>query len=258
MSLISDNKFCYEGNFYREKELLSRVGNKVWIVSNIIEKDEERRVRYVLKKFGSEMFYDNEKKVLSKISHKNCVRMIEDVYPQCILYEYLEGYIELHDFIFQNKTIKEADARYIIKQVIEAVKHLHENKFIHCDLKPSNILVHPETLDVKLIDFESCEDLHTKSRAVLYTLDYISPEYLRINKIISPSMDCWAIGVIVFNMIYGIRPFYSKKEILSGKYYSENLVFPYKLKSFLNLCFKIDPEKRITLEEMLEHCWIKE
>lgn len=71
-----------------------------------------------------------------------------------MIMEYLEGYVELYEFIVNDLYgFNKHKAKTISKNIIRAVRRLHELGIAHRDLKPENIMIQPQTLDIRLIDF---------------------------------------------------------------------------------------------------------
>lgn len=68
-----------------------------------------------------------------------------------IVSEYLEGYTELSHFM--KNGIPDNNIIQIIHECCSAIIYLHSIKVAHCDLKPSNIMIQPDTMKIKLIDF---------------------------------------------------------------------------------------------------------
>lgn len=101
----------------------------------------------------------------------------------------------------------------IIKQVINAIKYLHElpQKVIHYDLKPQNILFHKGK--IKITDFGLCKitnsDIIELTSQGVGTYWYLPPECFVTEQkpLISTKVDIWSIGVIYFQMLYGEKPF---------------------------------------------------
>jgi predicted ATPase/signal transduction histidine kinase len=99
-------------------------------------------------------------------------------------------------------------------QLTEALHYLIEQRIIHKDIKPSNILIHPETRRVKLIDF-SISSLLPKEQQQLTnpnglegTLAYISPEQTgRMNRGIDYRTDFYSLGITFFELLTGQLPF---------------------------------------------------
>jgi predicted ATPase len=99
-------------------------------------------------------------------------------------------------------------------QLAEALHYLNQQYIIHKDIKPANILIHPETRHVKLIDF-SISSLLPKEQQTLTnpnglegTLAYISPEQTgRMNRGIDYRTDFYSLGVTFFELLTGKLPF---------------------------------------------------
>ena len=101
-------------------------------------------------------------------------------------------------------------------QLAEILHHLHQNFVIHKDIKPANILIHPETQQVKLIDFSISSLLPKETQTIQTpnilegTLAYISPEQTgRMNRGIDYRSDFYSLGVTFYELLNGKRPFES-------------------------------------------------
>ncbi len=108
----------------------------------------------------------------------------------------LHEYIQTHDGISLQKLLS------IVVQITDILHHLHQNRVIHKDIKPANILIHPQTQQVKLIDFSIASLLPKESQEIKNpnslegTLAYISPEQTgRMNRGIDYRADFYALGV---------------------------------------------------------------
>ena len=99
-------------------------------------------------------------------------------------------------------------------QIAEIVYQLHQNRIIHKDIKPANILINPETKQVKIIDFSISSLLPKETQTIQNysvlegTLAYISPEQTgRMNRGIDYRSDFYSLGVTFFEMLNGVLPF---------------------------------------------------
>ncbi|NET42801.1 ATP-binding sensor histidine kinase [Okeania sp. SIO2B3] len=101
-------------------------------------------------------------------------------------------------------------------QLSEILHQLHNNSIIHKDIKPANILIHPETKQVKLIDFSISTLLPKETQAVQTpnflegTLAYLSPEQTgRMNRAVDYRSDFYSLGVTFYELLMGDVPFRS-------------------------------------------------
>jgi PAS domain S-box-containing protein len=109
-----------------------------------------------------------------------------------------------------------ADVLAIALQLSDILHDLHQARVIHKDLKPANILIHPETGDVKLIDFSIASLLPKETQDIQNpnvlegTLTYLAPEQTgRMNRGIDYRSDFYALGVTLFELLTGQVPFQS-------------------------------------------------
>ncbi|MDK3162108.1 trifunctional serine/threonine-protein kinase/ATP-binding protein/sensor histidine kinase [Kamptonema cortianum] len=105
----------------------------------------------------------------------------------------------------------------IALQLADILHQLHQRRVIHKDLKPANILIHPETQQVKLIDFSIASLLPRETQEIQSpnvlegTLSYLSPEQTgRMNRGIDYRSDFYSLGVTFFELLTGQLPFQSR------------------------------------------------
>ena len=115
----------------------------------------------------------------------------------------------------QKKMYTEKDAAKIFKQILEAVNYLHAHGVCHRDLKPENILFSTMADDsfLKLIDFglsKVFDGNKTTMKGAVGTTFYMAPEV--ITGQYNEKCDIWALGVILYIILCGKPPFYSKNE----------------------------------------------
>lgn len=91
-----------------------------------------------------------ELKILTQIDHPNIVKAYEaftDDFHIFILMEYIHG-----NLLVQKLKCSEKEVKNIIRQVLEALKYLHQRKISHRDIKPENIILTADNV-VKICDF---------------------------------------------------------------------------------------------------------
>ncbi|RKF61087.1 putative protein kinase [Erysiphe neolycopersici] len=125
---------------------------------------------------------DDEMKIMQKIKHPNIVEYIEHINWEAHLYiimEYVPGG-DLGNFISQYGSLQEPNVKVIARQLLSALKYLHQKGVTHRDIKPDNILISCYSpLEVKLTDFglsKMIESEETFLRTFCGTLLYCAPE----------------------------------------------------------------------------------
>jgi tousled-like kinase len=216
-----------------------------------------------------------ESNVQKGLSHPNIVRLYDTVEIDsssfCTVLEFCEG-PDLAHYLRKHKKLPEKEAKLIIRQVINAIRYLHDlpDKVIHYDLKPQNILFHKGR--VKITDFGLCKT--TKEEVIELTSQgvgtywYLPPECFETDKkaVISPKVDVWSIGVIYYEMIFGEKPFgnqMSQMRILNeGIMLKANSVnFPQtqkglvsnESKDFIKDCLRFAAEERMDIKATATH-----
>lgn len=145
--------------------------------------------------------------------------VIEDEKMYYIVMEKCSGG-ELFDFLQTETDVPERECKRIMREILQAVDHIHSQGLIHRDIKPENIMFHDTTKDplspnkhtkaVKLIDFDTAqtyEPLSPKAQHIVGTMGYIAPEALKGDY--SPASDLWSVGVILYILMTGDMPFAS-------------------------------------------------
>ncbi len=104
----------------------------------------------------------------------------------------------------------------IVIQVTATLNQIHQQRVIHKDIKPANILINPKTKQVKIIDFSIASLLPRETPQLIYpnllegTLAYISPEQTgRMNRVIDYRSDFYSLGITFFELLTGELPFKS-------------------------------------------------
>ncbi len=207
--------------------------------------------------------FRNEAYVQSSVKHPNIAALyeysVENGIP-CIVMEYVEG-LTLERLIKRQGALPENFVWKILEQMAAAVVHLHSNNIFHRDLKPANIKVTKESV-VKLLDFGIAKAAYTPKLTqegyIVGTSFYMAPEQFQGKG--SVQSDCWALGVILYEMLTGQLPFDGKTEtetrikIERGEYMAPNLINPHiskRSKRLMERLLQTNPKKRITAEALL-------
>jgi len=162
-----------------------------------------------------------EREILAGLDHPNIARLYDagvtaDGQPYLAL-EYVEG--ERIDAYCARGQLDVPARLRLFLQVARAVAHAHANLVVHRDLKPTNILV-TAAGDVKLLDFgiaklledgRAAETELTQLAGRALTPDYAAPEQI-LGQPIGTAADVYALGVVLFELLTGTRPYQLKRE----------------------------------------------
>lgn len=181
---------------------------------------------------------------------------------------------ELFNYVYKiKKGFSERISARIFKKIVQYVKILHDNRIAHCDIKPENIIVGND-FNIKLIDFGFSEILE-KNDNFVYNYKgsdiYSSPEVKsrNMNGYDAIKNDIFSLGVLLFVITVRLFPFertcYSDRKyrlIMHKKYndfwsYYQQFEFSNEFQDLINHLICYDPSERFTIEEILDHQWIK-
>ena len=195
--------------------------------------------------------------------------------------EYINGG-NLFSFVKKRRKLSEKIAKFLFRQIILGIKHIHSQNIVHRDIKLENIIIDLNN-HIKSCDFGIGKILKS-SEELLYdkcgTPMYMAPEIILSNKKNGYKgfpVDIWASGITLYIMLTGTLPFK-----INNKNKDELSLNNIKNKDTSNLQFQIinfnpkkitfisdeannllkglllkNPEKRLTCDEVLNHPWLK-
>lgn len=160
-----------------------------------------------------------ESKSLGKLNHPNIVQTYD---AGCvgklhyIIMEYIEG-STVRDIIKEKGHISESRALKIVSKVTSALVAAEKNQIVHRDIKPANIMITNDN-QIKLMDFGLAKSIEadtsvTATGTTCGSPDYISPEMASMESNISVKSDVYSLGVTLFEMLAGRRPFVATSTI---------------------------------------------
>ncbi|KAI5465739.1 hypothetical protein BGZ63DRAFT_420286 [Mariannaea sp. PMI_226] len=163
--------------------------------------------------------------------------------------------MDLFDYIELRTNMEESECRNIFVQVAQAIHHLHTKaKVVHRDIKDENVILDGEG-NIKIIDFGSAAYIKSGPFDVFVgTIDYAAPEVLAGKPYRGTEQDVWALGILLYTIIYKENPFYSIDEIMD-----RDLRIPFTLSEesidLIRCMLNRDVAKRYNITEVLEHPW---
>jgi eukaryotic-like serine/threonine-protein kinase len=211
------------GNRYEILELLGEGG--MGAVYKAADREVDRIV--ALKVIRPEMAsnpeilarFKQELLLSSQVTHRNVIRIYDLGEAQGLKFitmEYMEGQ-NLHQILKQQGKLDVAESVDIMEQVASGLAAAHREGIIHRDLKPANIM-RDKSGRVVVMDFGLARtfsgDGMTQTGAMLGTLDYMSPEQAQ-GMDVKASSDIFTVGLILYELLAGIMPFYAESAIAS-------------------------------------------
>lgn len=199
--------------------------------------------------------------VLNKWPHDNIVQLLDFFEDDEFYHIEMEPHgnpgTDLFDLIELQPCMSESQCKSIFKQVVSAVRHLHGHDIVHRDIKDENIIVDGDGL-VKLIDFGSSAFVRQGPFDLFVgTIDYAAPEVLSGRPYEGKPQDVWALGILLYTIVYKENPFYSVDEIMDHE-----LRVPFVLSedclSLIKLILTRDLRKRPSVEDIWAHPWMEE
>jgi len=153
-----------------------------------------------------------EARIAARLNHPGLVRVLdfgeEDATPYLVM-EYVDGGT-LEAFLALRDQVDEHMALRILGQVATALHAAHQAGVVHRDLKPANILVGAGGV-LKIADLGLARDPHaaaiTRPSGLLGTPHYMAPEALDPQAPTDHRVDLYALGVLLYRMLYGRLPF---------------------------------------------------
>uniref|UniRef100_A0A0N4ZP38 cyclin-dependent kinase n=1 Tax=Parastrongyloides trichosuri TaxID=131310 RepID=A0A0N4ZP38_PARTI len=277
-----------EGSYGIVYKCRNRETNIIVAVKKFTESDENPGIKKIALR---------EVRMLKNLKHINLVNLIE-VFKRNrklhLVFEYCERTV-LDDLERYPQGCPEVLVKKTIYQLCQAIKYCHKHNCMHRDVKPENILLTSNDV-VKLADFGFARVVNTND---LYT-DYVATRWYRCPELLvgdvqyGTSVDIWAIGCVLAEMVTGdaiwpgrsdvdqlyliiqtLGPLLPRHERIydNNEYFrglsipSLEVMEPLEVKfpnasplllDFLKKCFEYNPDKRPTAGNLLEHMYFKD
>ncbi len=226
--------YIYEFEFV--KWIKSGGYGKVYLGKHVLKKDLHVAVKKIdISNLSTDEIYNisREAMYLQSFQHKNIIKYINSYIYENHFYtimEWAQGG-ELVTYMTEKGILSEMECKRVFKQIHDAVKYIHSRNVIHRDLKPNNILFLDENREnVVVIDFgiSGYSSGNIKETIKAWTTKFIPPELAAgLSYSSSPKFDVWALGVILYQMLFGQYPFDSNKDSeIINKIMKENHKYP--------------------------------
>uniref|UniRef100_A0A6U6BS37 Protein kinase domain-containing protein n=1 Tax=Guillardia theta TaxID=55529 RepID=A0A6U6BS37_GUITH len=211
---------------------------------------------------------DREIRVHGKCDHPNIVKLYgyyELGATVALILGFVEG-SELHDVLQISRRLEEEVCASIFLQILRAVDHMHSMSIIHRDIKPRNVLL-ATSGRAYVIDLGLAVDLSDQSdTAVAHeqtaagTIGYLPPEVLQEEEeAINFAMDIWALGITLYEMMFGFSPFLPHEVALPAAVEfpdpSWGMVASSDMRELIMQLLEKNPRKRIRSADALLHRW---
>ncbi|KJE91578.1 CAMK/CAMKL/MARK protein kinase, variant 1 [Capsaspora owczarzaki ATCC 30864] len=203
-------------------------------------------------------------------AHPHITRLFEVVNTPVYMYIFMElctaGRVDYYlKALGDDIPLRERECRRLFMQLASAVEYCHSLNIFHRDMKSCNVLLDADN-NVKLTDFGlsvQCWPDQTIDNIWVGTPYYMAPELFRREAYKPMAVDIWALGVVLYEMVTGLRPFRTATyDDLMRLVLSRQLEFPKgmssSLKRLLNKLLALNAAERPNLTQILSHRWLRE
>lgn len=207
--------------------------------------------------------------IMKNLNHPNIVSLYEAVPDKYNNIYLIMEYCPNGNFasFLNRKPLKEKYARRYMRQLMEATRYLYDNKILHRDIKPHNILL-TENNTLKLTDFGFAKIFHNDTDKLSQTICgspiYMAPEIIKCNHY-SIKTDLWSLGVLLYEMIIGTPPYKANNHIqliqmIESKpiYIPLAILISHECRNLINGLLQKNPDERISWEDFFDHLWFQE
>lgn len=229
---------------------------------------------YAIKKYKPNADLNfHEYKVSERLNHPHCIR-IEDYLEWSDGTRYIMmplapgGCLSLQPI--PQLTVNMAIM--LLYQIGSGLAHMHSQNIVHRDVKPDNILVFEDGF--RICDYSMAMELSQageKIVGVAGTPVFMAPEMSNEIAYDPMAVDMWAVGVTVYGLLFGVLPWtlgrvmgmavgvqnVAQKEIRGNLTFPNAPRVPERLREILERLLTVDPQKRMTAQQLWEDPWIE-
>ena len=159
-------------------------------------------------KTNQKLHISNELSILKNISHPSIISFLGTAHDEKYIYlafEFISGG-DLFTLLRVENNFSLEKAQFYAGQIVFVLDYLHNKNIIYRNLKPENILINSNGY-IKISDFELSKLIEDdRTYTMCGTPGYLAPEII-LNKGYGLSVDWWAFGILLYEMICGVDPF---------------------------------------------------
>lgn len=231
-----------------------KVAIKIYDKLNLLDQQRRKGVR-------------REIKILERMRHENIIHLYEAFDNKKQVFLVMENVSggSLHSLLKSrpNRQLKDWEAKKLFSQIASAIKYWHSKNITHRDIKLENVLLDESKEKVKLIDFgfSTCIPNDKKIKIFCGTPSYMAPEIVSKREFCGPPADIWALGVLLYALLWGKFPFKGKSDSeLYSKINNCKLEIPdhvsYAARWLIEKMITVDPDDRITASDICKDPWL--
>lgn len=198
--LIKDQYFLRnkvsEGNLAQVYQAWDRQRNTLVAVKVL-------RTEYILE-YNSYSYFKNEFNVLSTLSHPNIIKALDFGHYEGVVFivlEWIQGSTLNEKMKQLKKPMSTSEVGSVLKPLCTALCYIHDLNWVHCDIKPSNIMLREGSNDVILMDFGIAKSVGQENY-ISGTMAYMAPEQFKTVPV-QIEVDIYSLGVTVFELLSG-------------------------------------------------------
>uniref|UniRef100_A0AAR2JBM4 cGMP-dependent protein kinase n=1 Tax=Pygocentrus nattereri TaxID=42514 RepID=A0AAR2JBM4_PYGNA len=176
----------------------------------------------------------SERGILSETNSPFIVKMYRTFKDSKYVYMLLEACLggEIWSLLRDRGSFDENTTKFCVGCVTEAFEYLHNKGIIYRDLKPENLMLDSDGY-VKLVDFGFAKKIKCGQKTWTFcgTPEYVAPEII-LNKGHGLSVDFWALGILIFELVTGSPPFTGSDQMMTYTFIlkgMEKMDFPKKI-----------------------------
>lgn len=205
---------------------------------------------------GQQKHIVNEMLIMRRLAQTPCpflVNLITTYKDKLRVYFLLDVCLggEMFTILRKRRTFTEATARFYTACVTEAFVFMHNQDIIYRDLKPENLVLKNDGY-LKITDFGFAKEVKKNTFTLCGTPDYLAPEIVT-GKGHGRAVDWWTLGILLYEMVGGIPPFYDEtplntyKKIIKGrvKWFRH---FSPEIRLLIQAFLRVRPIKRIGMQ----------